>query len=126
MTADLHSLIGPYALGALDGDERESFENHLDSCPTCAEEIDGFVLTTVRLGEAVAQEPPPALRSQILAAAATTPQERPTVVAMRPRSLRKRLPGLIAAVTPEAVAAAAASLRPDSRALLVLTPGASS
>lgn len=97
MTVDLHSLIGPYALGALDEDERDAFESHLDACPTCAEELGGFVATTVRLGEAVAEEPPAALRASILAAAAQTPQERPTVVAMRPRSLRKRLPGLIAA-----------------------------
>lgn len=97
MTVDLHSLIGPYALGALDEDERDTFESHLDTCPTCAEELGGFVATTVRLGEAVAVEPPAALRASILAATAQTRQERPTVVAMRPRSLRRRLPGLIAA-----------------------------
>lgn len=97
MTVDLHSLIGPYALGALDEDERDAFESHIDSCPTCAEELGGFVATTVRLGEAVSVEPPDALRASILAAAAHTPQERPTVVAMRPRSLRKRLPSLVAA-----------------------------
>lgn len=107
MTVDLHSLIGPYALGALDEDERDAFESHLDSCATCAEELDGFIATTVRLGEAVAEEPPAALRASILAAAAQTPQERPTVVAMRPRSLRKRLPGLIAAA---AVVVAAAGV----------------
>lgn len=107
MTVDLHSLIGPYALGALDEDERDAFESHLDSCPTCAEELDGFVATTVRLGEAVATEPPAGLRASILAAAAQTPQERPTVVAMRPRSLRKRLPSLIAAA---AVVVAAAGV----------------
>jgi predicted Zn-dependent peptidase len=38
--------------------------------------------------------------------------------------LSDELPAAIAAVTPAAVAAAASSLRPDSRALLVLTPGA--
>ncbi|WP_425604845.1 M16 family metallopeptidase [Actinomycetospora termitidis] len=38
--------------------------------------------------------------------------------------LSDELPAEIAAVTPEAVAEAAAALRPDSRALLVLTPGA--
>ena len=47
------------------------------------------------------------LRAQILAAVAQTPQERPTVVAMRPRGLRKRLPGLIAAA---AVVVAAAGV----------------
>jgi predicted Zn-dependent peptidase len=38
--------------------------------------------------------------------------------------LSDELPDAIAAVTPEAVATAAAALRPDARALLVLTPGA--
>lgn len=107
MSIDLHSLIGPYALGALDTDEREDFESHLDSCATCAEELDGFIATTVRLGEAVAEEPPAALRASILAAAAQTSQERPTVVALRPRTLRRRLPALIAAA---AVVVAAAGV----------------
>ncbi len=109
MTVDLHSLIGPYALGALDEDERDTFESHLDACPTCAEELGGFVATTVRLGEAVAVEPPAALRASILAATAQTRQERPTVVAMRPRSLRKRLPGLIAAAAVVVAAAGVAA-----------------
>jgi predicted Zn-dependent peptidase len=39
--------------------------------------------------------------------------------------LADELPGLIAAVDPAAVAAAAGSLRPDARALLTLTPGGS-
>ncbi|MEG9226013.1 anti-sigma factor [Aeromicrobium sp. Sec7.5] len=107
MTVELHSLIGPYALGALDEDERDDFESHLDSCPTCAEELDGFIATSIRLGEAVAAEPPAELRAHILAAASKTSQERPTVVALRPRSLRKRIPGLIAAA---AVVVAAAGV----------------
>ncbi|GAA1729827.1 anti-sigma factor [Aeromicrobium alkaliterrae] len=98
MTIDLHSLVGPYALDVLDPDERDEFEAHLSDCPTCREEVDGFIATAVRLGEAVAQDPPDALRAKILAAAATTPQERPTVVPMRrKRPLRSRLPGLVAA-----------------------------
>jgi len=98
MTVDLHSLIGPYALGALDTDERSAFEAHLATCPTCAEEVDGFVATSVRLAEAAATTPPPTLREQILAAAATTPQERPAVIPLRRRrGLRSMLPGLVAA-----------------------------
>ncbi|WP_229053864.1 anti-sigma factor domain-containing protein [Aeromicrobium sp. Leaf350] len=98
MTIDLHSLVGPYALDVLEPDERTEFEAHLDSCPTCREEVDGFIATAVRLGEAVAQDPPDALRARILSAAATTPQERPTVVPMRrKRPLRSRAVGLVAA-----------------------------
>ncbi len=40
--------------------------------------------------------------------------------------LSDELPGAIAAVTPQAVAGAAAALRPDARALLTLTPGRTS
>lgn len=40
--------------------------------------------------------------------------------------LAEELPGLIASTAPEAVARAAAALRPDSRALLTLTPGGAS
>jgi anti-sigma-K factor RskA len=98
MTTDLHSLMAPYALDALDAEERVRFEAHLEHCPTCQAELAGFQATAARLGEAVGQTPPAALRSRLLAEIATTPQERPVVTAMgQRRGLRRTLPRLAVA-----------------------------
>jgi anti-sigma-K factor RskA len=95
MTTDLHSLMAPYALNALDSWERETFEAHLEQCDDCRAELAGFVATAARLGEAAKQAPPAELRDRLLAAAATTPQERPVVTALaQRRGLRRTLPRL--------------------------------
>ena len=95
MTTDLHSLMAPYALNALDSWERETFEAHLEQCDDCRAELAGFVATAARLGEAAQQSPPAELRDRLLAAAASTPQERPVVTALAQRGrLRRTLPRL--------------------------------
>jgi anti-sigma-K factor RskA len=71
---DDHSLIGPYATDALDERERAQFEYHLAHCQDCAEELSGFVETTARLAAATPANPPDALKSAVLSAAARTPQ----------------------------------------------------
>jgi anti-sigma-K factor RskA len=98
MTTDLHSLMAPYALDALDHDERARFEAHLDQCVDCQVEMAGFMATAVRLGDAVSHTPPPALRDRLLAEITTTPQERPIVTALAERrGLRRALPRLAVA-----------------------------
>ena len=98
MTMDLHSLMAPYALDALDGEERGRFEAHLDHCVDCQVELGGFVATAVRLGDAVSQTPPPALRERLLSEITRTPQERPVVTALaQRRGLRRTLPRLAVA-----------------------------
>lgn len=98
MTADLHSLMAPYALDALDAAEREQFEAHLAQCPTCQSELAGFQATAARLGEAVGHTPPAGLRSRLLAEIASTPQERPVVTSItQRRGLRRTLPRLAVA-----------------------------
>ena len=72
--AELHLLAGPYAVDALDDDERHAFEEHLSACPTCAEEVVGLQATAARLGAASALTPPPDLRAAVLAAARGTAQ----------------------------------------------------
>ncbi len=64
MTTDLHSLMAPYALDALDPDERLRFENHVEQCPTCRSELAGSQAAAARLGEAEHRTPPPGLRAQ--------------------------------------------------------------
>lgn len=98
MTTDLHSLMGPYALDALDSHERARFETHLDQCADCRAELAGFEATAARLGEAAGQAPPPGLRERLLAQVSSTAQERPVVTALAQRSkLRRTLPRLAVA-----------------------------
>jgi anti-sigma-K factor RskA len=95
MSTDLHSLMAPYALDALDQDERSRFEAHLDQCADCRAEMAGFMATAVRLGDTVRHAPPPALRDRLLAEIGDIPQERPIVTALAERrGLRRTLPRL--------------------------------
>ncbi|MFE2379647.1 anti-sigma factor domain-containing protein [Streptomyces sp. NPDC059398] len=77
MTADLHTLTGAYALHALEPDERAEFEQHLQACPACAQEVRELVATAGRLALAVAVTPPPALKQEVLRRIATERQEAP-------------------------------------------------
>jgi anti-sigma-K factor RskA len=98
MSTDLHSLIAPYVMDALDVDERQRMEAHLEQCTTCHGELTGFQGTAARLGEAQSQTPPAGLRARILAEASTTRQERPIVTPITPRhGLRQALPRLTVA-----------------------------
>lgn len=104
MTIDLHHLIAPYALDALEADERSRFEAHLAQCEHCRVELAGFVSTAARLGEAQAMTPPPELRQRLVTMAASTSQEYPVVTALSQRSrARRAAPRLVLAA---AVAAA--------------------
>lgn len=105
MTTDIHHLLAPYVLDALEPDERNVFEAHLAQCELCRSELGGFVETASRIGGAQAATPPPELRDRLMTMAATTPQERPVVTAMAQRSrLRRALPRI--AVAAAAVVAA--------------------
>ena len=95
MTSDLHSLIAPYALDALDDVERARFEAHLAQCVSCQSELAGFVATANRLGDAEELPPPTGLRDRLMSEVSTTRQERPVVVAIQRKSaLRRTLPRL--------------------------------
>ena len=95
MTVDLHSLMAPYALDALDNHERARFEAHLEQCVDCQSELSGFMATAVRLGASASHTPPPALRDRLLAEISVTPQQRPVVSSLAERrGLRRSLPRL--------------------------------
>jgi hypothetical protein len=65
-----------YLLGALDPEERQRYEAHLDSCPPCAQAVSGFAgipgllarLTPdqVAAAEGETEEPPPALLNSLI------------------------------------------------------------
>jgi Anti-sigma-K factor rskA len=72
---DLHTLTGVYALDALDtAAEVARFERHLNRCDSCTSEVHGFRETATRLAMAVAQQPPPTLRTAVMADVARTRQ----------------------------------------------------
>lgn len=103
MSNDIHQLVAPYALDALDPGERNRFEAHLALCQQCQAELAGFLATAARLGEAEATAPPAALRDRVVTLAGTTQQERPVVTALAQRSRLRRI------APPMAMAAAIAA-----------------
>lgn len=76
-TSDLHTLTGAYAAHALDLDEREGFERHLDNCPACALEVAEFTATLARIGAAQAVPVPREFKQRVMASLETTRQELP-------------------------------------------------
>lgn len=75
MTDDeLHDLAPLHALDALDDVERRRFERHLATCDRCTATVAELRATAAELADAVAVEPPPALRARVLAEVAGTPQ----------------------------------------------------
>ncbi|MEQ6899876.1 anti-sigma factor [Nocardioides sp. YIM 152588] len=63
---DLHALSGAYAVDALDEVERAVFEEHLEQCAECREEVAGLTATAALLA-ADEVEPPADVRSAVLA-----------------------------------------------------------
>jgi anti-sigma-K factor RskA len=64
------ALAAPYALDALDGEERTAFEAHLAQCAQCRAEVASFREVAARLAmTAPVAEPSPALRDRVLAEA---------------------------------------------------------
>ncbi|MFI5612908.1 anti-sigma factor domain-containing protein [Amycolatopsis sp. NPDC051903] len=73
-TPDMHTLTGAYALDALSDTERAQFQRHLEQCEACAQEVRELRATAGRLGAAMADEPPAALRERVLAEMRATRQ----------------------------------------------------
>lgn len=67
-TGDVHDLAALYAVDALEPAEQAVFETHLPGCPRCQAELADYAEVTVHLAQAVAQDPPPALRTAVLGA----------------------------------------------------------
>ena len=95
MTTDLHTLLAPYSLDALESSESDRFEAHLEHCSECQSELAGFQATAARLCDAASLTPPATMRSRVLVEIVRTPQERPVVTAIvQRRGLRSaRSPG---------------------------------
>jgi anti-sigma factor RsiW len=97
-----HTLVGAYAVDALDHAERARFERHLTRCDVCAQEVRGLREAAAKLGSVAADPPPRRLRTVVLAAAARTRQQAPAGAAITRRA------GLARAWLPRAALAALA------------------
>jgi anti-sigma factor RsiW len=83
MADDLHELSALYALDALDADDRARFEEHLEDCATCRDELAGLRDASSALAYVPEGPAPPAdLRERVLAAVRAEPKD---VVPLRPR-----------------------------------------
>ncbi|MDA0263487.1 MAG: anti-sigma factor [Chloroflexi bacterium] len=62
-------MLEAFALDALDLDEEESVQDHLDACGQCSEAVDRYQETAATLAGSVAiHEPPPGLRASLMQA----------------------------------------------------------
>src|SRR5690349_7256138 len=95
------ALAAVYALGALDGEDRDTFESHLAAgCPRCEALVREAEQMLAQLASAEPRvTPPPAVRDALLGRLATT--------APRPRLSRRQWLGGAVAAAAAAVAAAA-------------------
>jgi anti-sigma-K factor RskA len=84
---DVHALTGAYVLDAVPDLERVAFERHLAECGACAQEVRELRETAARLGRSAAAEPPPWLKSRVLARVSEVRQQPPDQV---PRAGRDR------------------------------------
>lgn len=101
MAEELHDLVAPYALNALDDQERAQFERHLAGCEDCQAQLAELQEAAAALAFAESREPPPELRERILDAA----RENGKVIALPRR--RWLFPATIATAAAAAVAAVA-------------------
>lgn len=129
---DLHSLAAPYALDALEGDERRRFEKHLSRCDACTAEVRQLSEDTVRLAWSTAAPPPFAMRDRVLSAVRATPQESPGHSpahapgrsAEAPRRRSHQLPGHVWGTEPLPPVRRAPRMRPMFAPLATLTAAA--
>ena len=102
-----HTLVGAYAMDALDGRDWARFERHLARCQECAREVSGLHEATARLAVAAAAQPPPALKELLRAETARTRQLPPDIPGSRATPARHpaRVPRLALALAGIAVIA---------------------
>jgi anti-sigma-K factor RskA len=67
MSADIHGLVGAYAVDAIDEQERSAFELHLAECPECQAEVASLREAATQLSLMSQTAPPSSMRDSVLA-----------------------------------------------------------
>jgi anti-sigma-K factor RskA len=88
---DVHTLTGPYVLDALPEDERARFEEHLTECAFCTTEVAELREAAIKLATQVATPPPPALKTNVMAAIDQIRQVPPLTPGGRDELSRRRV-----------------------------------
>lgn len=101
--ADIHDLVAPYALDALDPDEIREFEAHLETCRQCQADLVELREGAASVAQSVSVTPPPRVKASVMDAIAQSP---PPVV----RLPRRLAGGWLAAAAAAAVAIVFAGL----------------
>ncbi|WP_055492658.1 anti-sigma factor domain-containing protein [Streptomyces sp. TP-A0356] len=122
-SGDLHSLAAPYALDALEPDERRRFERHLKGCDHCAAEVRALSEDAVRLAWSTTALAPPGLRDRVLTAVRNIPQD-PAPAQDAPRARAPHLPPHVWGTAPPPPRARAPRLRPLFAPLATATAAA--
>jgi anti-sigma-K factor RskA len=89
---DVHTLAGPYVLDALPESERAHFEAHLAVCTFCTAEVAELRTAAVKLATQVSTPPPPALKTNVMAAIEHVRQLPPQIPAGHAASKPRRFP----------------------------------
>ena len=71
MSADIHGLVGAYAVDAIDEQERSAFELHLAECPECQAEVSSLHEAAAQLSLMSQTAPPSSMRDSVLASIRT-------------------------------------------------------
>lgn len=71
MSADIHGLVGAYAVDAVDDHERTAFEAHLAECPECRAEVSSLREAAAHLAVLAETAPPSGMRDAVLGRIAT-------------------------------------------------------
>lgn len=71
MSADIHGLVGAYAVDAVDDHERAAFEAHLAECPECRAEVSSLREAAAQLAVLAETAPPSSMRDAVLGRIAT-------------------------------------------------------
>ena len=66
MNDDIHSLVGAYAVDAVDDAERARFEEHLATCAECRDEVESLRGAAAHLAASTDTAPPASLKASLL------------------------------------------------------------
>ena len=66
MNDDIHSLVGAYAVDAVDDAERARFEEHLATCAECRAEVESLRGAAAHLAASADTAPPASLKASLL------------------------------------------------------------
>ena len=111
---DLRQQIELYAVGALTPSERIAFESHLAECEDCRADVRSFFAVADAMAQVVPQhDPPPSLRSQVLAAVGATdrPAARASTEGLRTRAFAPWLAAAALLIVAVGLAVQTAALR---------------